>query len=103
MQNRGFSGGIGGVKSKGGKHEFVIVRSLKICTDFGRKWGVTLVMGGVFLGHFGSFLGGGQKQPFWSFWVILVILSHFDQFRVKQLRTSSTSMQHVASVVQFHL
>ena len=103
MQNRGFSGGIGGVKSKGGKHEFVIVRSLKICTDFGRKWGVTLVMGGVFWGHFGSFLGGGQKQPFWSIWSLLVILSHFDHFVSNSSVTSSTSMQHVASVVQFHL
>jgi hypothetical protein len=42
----GGGSGIGGIKSTTGKHEFCIVRSLKICTNLGCKWGVPLVIGG---------------------------------------------------------
>ena len=42
----GGGSGVGGIKSTTGKHEFCIVRSLKICTNLGCKWGVPLVIGG---------------------------------------------------------
>ena len=42
----GGGSGIGGIKWTTGKHEFCIVRSLKICTNLGCKWGVPLVIGG---------------------------------------------------------
>ena len=42
----GGGSGIGGVKSSTRKHEFCIVRSLKLCSFLGCKWGVPLVIGG---------------------------------------------------------
>ena len=50
----GGGSGIGGIKSTTGKHEFCIVRSLKICTNLGCKWGVPLVIGGGNLEGFGD-------------------------------------------------
>ena len=43
---RGGGSGIGGIKSSTQIHEFCIVRSLKLCTFLGCKWGVPLVIGG---------------------------------------------------------
>ena len=42
----GGGSGIGGIKSTMEIHEFCIVRSLKLCTFLGCKWGVPLVIGG---------------------------------------------------------
>ena len=42
----GGGSGIGGIKSSTEIHEFCIVRSLKLCTFLGCKWGVPLVIGG---------------------------------------------------------
>src|SRR4051794_28899146 len=50
----GGGSGIGGIKSTMEIHEFCIVRSLKLCTFLGCKWGVPLVIGG------GG--GGGKKR-----------------------------------------
>ena len=43
----GGGSGIGGIKSTMEIHEFCIVRSLKLCSFLGCKWGVPLVIGGV--------------------------------------------------------
>jgi len=50
----GGGSGIGGIKSSTRKHEFCIVRSLKLCSFLGCKWGVPLVIGG--------------GDPTWGFW-----------------------------------
>src|SRR2546430_16716295 len=42
----GGGSGIGGIKSNTQIHEFCIVRSLKLCSFLGCKWGVPLVIGG---------------------------------------------------------
>src|SRR5256885_5261288 len=42
----GGGSGIGGIKSTMEIHEFCIVRSLKLCSFLGCKWGVPLVIGG---------------------------------------------------------
>src|SRR5256886_9509335 len=42
----GGGSGIGGIKSDTQIHEFCIVRSLKLCSFLGCKWGVPLVIGG---------------------------------------------------------
>src|SRR3954454_11280281 len=52
----GGGSGIGGIKSTMEIHEFCIVRSLKLCTFLGCKWGVPLVIGG------GG--GGGENGGF---------------------------------------
>src|SRR5947208_13305888 len=51
----GGGSGIGGIKSTMEIHEFCIVRSLKLCSFLGCKWGVPLVIGG------GG--GGGGQGP----------------------------------------
>src|SRR5215208_6311917 len=55
----GGGGGIGGIKSSTQIHEFCIVRSLKLCTFLGCKWGVPLVIGGGGGGGGGVGLWGG--------------------------------------------
>jgi hypothetical protein len=52
----GGGSGIGGIKSTMEIHEFCIVRSLKLCTFLGCKWGVPLVIGG------GKFEGFGIRS-----------------------------------------
>src|SRR4051794_41919441 len=54
----GGGSGIGGIKSSTEIHEFCIVRSLKLCTFLGCKWGVPLVIGGG---------GGGVRGRDWVF------------------------------------
>src|SRR4051812_50119173 len=46
VEKGGGGSGIGGIKSTMEIHEFCIVRSLKLCTFLGCKWGVPLVIGG---------------------------------------------------------
>src|SRR4051794_41983113 len=54
----GGGSGIGGIKSTMEIHEFCIVRSLKLCTFLGCKWGVPLVIGGGGGGGGGGGFGG---------------------------------------------
>jgi len=71
--------GIGGIKSIPGKHEFLLVRSLKICTILGVKWGVTLVKKWPFLTLFGLFWA--VLGCFGLFWAVLrVFWGHFGVF-----------------------
>ena len=56
LEGGGGGSGIGGIKSTMEIHEFCIVRSLKLCSFLGCKWGVPLVIGGgvsSILGHLG--------------------------------------------------
>src|SRR4051794_41937271 len=55
VEKGGGGSGIGGIKSTMEIHEFCIVRSLKLCTFLGCKWGVPLVIGG----------GGGGGEGWW--------------------------------------
>src|SRR4051794_41957755 len=64
----GGGSGIGGIKSTMEIHEFCIVRSLKLCTFLGCKWGVPLVIGGGGGGGGGGgccVLGGVLWGCFW--------------------------------------
>src|SRR4051794_41291190 len=58
----GGGSGIGGIKSTMQIHEFCIVRSLKLCSFLGCKWGVPLVIGGG---------GGGGKLGGFGVWGFL--------------------------------
>ena len=57
----GGGSGIGGIKSNTQIHEFCIVRSLKLCSFLGCKWGVPLV------------IGGGLVSSIWVIWDTMVI------------------------------
>src|SRR3954447_26693335 len=67
----GGGSGIGGIKSTMEIHEFCIVRSLKLCTFLGCKWGVPLVIGGGGGGGGGGGWGGGGKMRVLGFRVTL--------------------------------
>src|SRR3954453_12477540 len=54
VEKGGGGSGIGGIKSTMEIHEFCIVRSLKLCTFLGCKWGVPLVIGGGKIEGFGD-------------------------------------------------
>src|SRR5437870_8572337 len=55
----GGGSGIGGIKSTMEIHEFCIVRSLKLCSFLGCKWGVPLVIGGGGGGGWGGLIWVG--------------------------------------------
>src|SRR3954447_6352462 len=59
VEKGGGGSGIGGIKSSTQIHEFCIVRSLKLCSFLGCKWGVPLVIGGGGGGEGGGCGGGG--------------------------------------------
>src|SRR2546430_12745990 len=65
----GGGSGIGGIKSNTQIHEFCIVRSLKLCSFLGCKWGVPLVIGGG--GGGGGVVCFGFLGTPWLFWYFL--------------------------------
>src|SRR5438105_12252753 len=67
----GGGSGIGGIKSNTQIHEFCIVRSLKLCSFLGCKWGVPLVIGGG--GGGGGWCVGfylGRRGVFGNVWCV---------------------------------
>ena len=83
----GGGSGIGGIKSSTRKHEFCIVRSLKLCSFLGCKWGVPLVIGGGVIssiwgfGHFGMSLMGSCRLSMFTLSLHQVII-HIDYINV---------------------
>ena len=88
----GGGSGIGGIKSSTQIHEFCIVRSLKICTNLGCKWGVPLVIGGGgpdfgVLGILGMSLWGSCRLSSYP----IIASSHHHSHRLHQCSCSSVS------------
>jgi hypothetical protein len=83
----GGGSGIGGIKSSTQKHEFCIVRSLKLCTFLGCKWGVPLVIGGGgpdfgVLGILGMSLIGSCRLSSCSSYHYITVIIHIDYINV---------------------
>ena len=89
----GGGSGIGGIKSTMEIHEFCIVRSLKLCSFLGCKWGVPLVIGGGWLARFGSFGTPWSFRSFWSLWASCSLITLISYIHIvhKQCSCSSVS------------